>query len=94
MKNYWAKKDQKLDLQFGISNDHTRFESMRYTKLKEKLNELKDKGEDDWCIRFQLVKKKGLPDSCKNVNKLRRMRTLEVEKNVEKMLVLYIQMGQ
>ena len=55
MKNYWAKK---VDLQFGISNDCTRFKSMRYTKLKEKLNELKDKGEDDWCIRrLQLVKK-------------------------------------
>ena len=44
MKNYWAKKDKKVDLQFGISNDHTRFESRQYTKLKEKLNELKIKG--------------------------------------------------
>ena len=25
MKNHWAKKDKKVDLQFGISNDHTRF---------------------------------------------------------------------
>ena len=42
MKNYWAKKDQKVDLQFGIANDHTRFESMWYTKLKEKLDQSQD----------------------------------------------------
>ena len=59
MTKYREKKDQKSQLDYGISSDFTKSETQRYQLLKAELKRREEAGENNWCIRkLQLVKKK------------------------------------
>ena len=59
MMKYREKKDQKSQLDYGISSDFTKSETQRYQSLKAELKRREEAGENNWCIRkLQLVKKK------------------------------------
>ena len=52
-------KGQKLKLSYGLSNDHTKGETVRYKQLKEELARRESQGDDSWKIsKGQLVKKR------------------------------------
>ena len=58
MTKYREKKDQKSQLDYGISSDFTKSETQRYQSLKAELRRREEAGENNWCIRkLQLVKK-------------------------------------
>ena len=49
-KQYWTLKGQKVKLSYGLSNDHTRGETVRYKQLKEELARRESQGDDSWLI--------------------------------------------
>ena len=56
---FWAKKNKKEKLKYGMANDYTKHENEVYQKLKKELKIRQEKGEQDLTIkRLKIVKKK------------------------------------